>query len=231
MYRYINSFSISILFHLFLVFILFFSYKNISIKPTKNEKILEIKLVSIKPIKQKNSVILTKQIKHKKQKNIDSKVKQKIKKKKIKKKQIDRIKKIPVVKKIIKKVEQKILKEKVVEKKIINLPTKSIEVKKVIKKVNFEAQYIDENIKKIIELLKENLYYPRSARKRGVVGEVIVKFRLNKDSSINNIKIISSDSKILSRAAIKTIKNLSFIFPKPKGELLLQVPINYNLKR
>jgi len=227
MNRHINSFSISILIHIFLVFILLFSYKNIPIKPTKKETIVEIKLVSIKHIKQKKLLIPTKQIQLKKEKKVDSKVK----KKKIIKKKINTIKKVPVVKKIIKKVERKIVKEevkeKVVEKKIINLPTKSIEAKKV----NLEAKYMDENIKKIIELLKENLYYPRSARKRGIVGEVIVKFKLNKDSSIDDIEIISSNSKILSRSAIKTIKNLSFLFPKPKRELLLQVPINYNLKR
>jgi len=90
---------------------------------------------------------------------------------------------------------------------------------------------MDKHIKKIVELLSDNLYYPRSASKRGVVGEVVVKFTLLKNSTVNSIIIVSSKSDILSRAAIQTIEELSGKFPKPIENLTLHVPINYNLRR
>ena len=97
------------------------------------------------------------------------------------------------------------------------------------KNVRLEKEYIDENIIKIRELIKDNLYYPRSARKRRVTGEVVVKFTISTDSEVHSIEIVSSKSDILSRAAKKTIENLSSEFPKPDEELILHVPISYKL--
>ncbi len=97
------------------------------------------------------------------------------------------------------------------------------------KKQRLEAEYIDKHLKEITRLLRENLYYPRSARKRGIVGEVIVKFKLSIDAKSHSIEVISSKSKILSRSAIKTVQNLSGKFPRPSEELVIHVPINYKL--
>lgn len=96
------------------------------------------------------------------------------------------------------------------------------------KRVNKE--YIDANIQKIVKLLSDNLYYPRSARKRGITGDVIVKFELSTEAKVNSIEIVTSENDILSRAAIKTLEDLSGKFPKPNEALVLEVPINYNLK-
>ena len=90
--------------------------------------------------------------------------------------------------------------------------------------------YLDENTAKIRQLINDNLYYPRSARKRGKVGEVIVRFKLLKDATVQEVEVISSKSEILSRAAKKTINSLSGEFPKPKEELVIKVPIDYRLK-
>jgi protein TonB len=95
--------------------------------------------------------------------------------------------------------------------------------------VSPQKKYVEDNLAKIIELLQENLYYPRRARKRGVEGEVIVKFKLSTTSEVSNIKVLSSNSDILSRGAIRTIENLSFKFPKPSEDLDLKVPIYYKL--
>lgn len=91
-------------------------------------------------------------------------------------------------------------------------------------------EYIDNHKNLIAQLLKENLYYPRSARKRGITGAVIVKFFLSKNSLVHSIQILSSKSDILSRGAIKTITNLSGKFPAPKDDITLIVPIKYSLK-
>lgn len=95
--------------------------------------------------------------------------------------------------------------------------------------MRLEQEYMQEHLAKIRQLLQDNLYYPRRARKSGTVGEVIVRFVLSTNSTVHSIEIVSSKSEILSRAAIKTIEDLSGDFPKPPQEITLNVPINYSL--
>jgi len=99
------------------------------------------------------------------------------------------------------------------------------------KEVTIAQEYVNEHIKRLVRLLQENLYYPRSARKRGIEGSVTVRFVLKKDATVDSIEVLSSNSEILSRAAVQTIENLSGKFPRPKEELVLNVPIKYDLKR
>jgi len=155
---------------------------------------------------------------------------------------------IPAPQKKIKKVKKKIEKqvEKRVEKKrkiiVEDAPQEVIEIQEEVKNVEShvlvtpppldtpQEEYVEENLAKIIELLQENLYYPRRARKRGVQGEVVVSFKLSTSAEVSDVKIVSSQSDILSRGAIRTIENLSFKFPKPKENLDLSVPIYYKLQ-
>lgn len=95
---------------------------------------------------------------------------------------------------------------------------------------SIEQSYVDQNIGEIVQLLRDNLYYPRRARKSAIEGEVVVKFHLFKDRSVSNIEVISSPSAILSRAAIETIENLSGKFPTPSEKLILSIPIRYSLR-
>ena len=168
-------------------------------------------------------------------KYIPPKVKPKIQKPKVKKvvkEVIPKLLTVPVIKEEIKPIEEpqelyvEPIKEEVVEVEEF-IPMQSQEEKAMAQ----EQQYMDEHIKKIVRLLSENLYYPRSARKRGIVGEVVVKFSLALDATVSSVEIISSKSEILSRAAIKTIEDLSGDFPKPHEELILHVPIKYKLKK
>jgi protein TonB len=92
-----------------------------------------------------------------------------------------------------------------------------------------EDEYIKVNTQKIAQLIQENLSYPISARRKGITGLVVVKFYLSVDAKVSNIKIVESSSEVLSRAAIKTIEDLSEKFPKPDKEVNLSVPINYSL--
>lgn len=147
------------------------------------------------------------------------------------------VKKIEIVKEVTVEVpevkEETIVEEKycedieVVQKEIIK---EDIYVENpATKQARLEQEYIQENIAKIVKLLQDNLYYPRRARKRGISGEVIVKFTLSKNAVVHSIEVISSKSEILSRAAVKTIEDLSGKFPIPSEELILHVPINYSL--
>ena len=94
-----------------------------------------------------------------------------------------------------------------------------------------QEQYMDEHLAKIVALLQENLYYPRSARRRGVEGEVLVSFVLRKDASVSNITIVSSEHSLLSKGAIETIESLAGKFPHPQEDLELTIPINYTLRK
>jgi protein TonB len=90
--------------------------------------------------------------------------------------------------------------------------------------------YMQMHIKEIVALLREHLYYPRSARKRMIQGEVTVRFRLGKDARVHEIEVVASEHEVLSRAAVKTLQELEGKFPKPQEEIVLSVPIDFRLK-
>lgn len=168
-------------------------------------------------------------------------------KKTVPKKHTPLLKKVTQKKRVLKKkIEQKIAPKPIPKvplkqtqtpiKKIISDPKKSKSsqsTQKVVlnKKQLNKEKYINNNLNKISNLLKDNLYYPRRARKRGIVGEVVVSFKIDTKGSVKEVKSVTSSSEILSRAAVKTIKDLSGKFPKPNEDLILQVPINYSLAR
>ncbi len=220
MIRHSSSFFISIIFHLILVSILLYGYKNIIHREKKSEKKVIISLCNLKEYK-----VNIKKLAQNKLVKIEEKTLPKIQKKiyikeKIKKKEI--LKKSPLKSKVF--VKKKIEKEKFTQKELL-------EEKKIEKSLRPEKDYLNEHIQLITQLLRDNLYYPRSARKRGITGKVLVKFKLSQYSKVSNIEIINSQSDILSRAAIKTIQNISTQFPTPKEDLVLHLPINYTLSR
>ena len=96
-------------------------------------------------------------------------------------------------------------------------------------KISVQKQYVQTNFSAIKSMLQENFYYPLSARKRGIQGEVVVKFTLLKNSTIKDIIVTKTPHEILSDAAVKTIESLNGKLPAPSEELLLELPINYNL--
>lgn len=232
MIRHSNSFIVSIFIHIVLFLLIYLSYKGITtgIKKEKTEPLLCMKLsyrcapqvkvtppvVEKKPQtkKEKPPVKITKTVK---------KIVLPLKKKKI----IKQVKKVVVESKpVIKKTE---IKKEVFKKieKVKELKPKAVEVLKP--EVAPEKEYIDDNIEKIIALLQENLYYPRRARKRGIQGEVIVRFTLSTEAKVSKIEVLSSNSAILSRGAVQTINNIDTKLPKPKQSITFNVPISYNL--
>ena len=229
MIRHTPSFFISIIIHSLLLVAFFYTYRYISsLSSEKDDEKVCLKL----------TCIVEKHMEHVQEKPVVKKVIPKVVKPKIVKPKKEVVKKIipkpltvPVVKEIVEpepEIEPVVVYVETIEEEVAEvLPVESQEEQEIAQ----EEQYIDEHIKEIVRLLSENLYYPRSARKRGVVGEVIVKFCLSEDATVSDIEIISSKSDILSRAARKTIQDLSGEFPKPPEELVLHVPIKYELKR
>jgi len=91
-------------------------------------------------------------------------------------------------------------------------------------------EYIESHIGEIVTLLKDNLYYPRRARRKKIEGVVKVRFTLTKSAEVTNIQVLESKYEILSNAAIKTIEDLQGKMPQPQEDLILTIPINYDLK-
>lgn len=146
----------------------------------------------------------------------------------------------PVPKEII-KTEMKPM-EKMLQNEEQNIPQEIPVTDKIITKDNVvqkeevqqkpeapQEKYTQLNTQKIAQLIQENLFYPISARRKGISGLVVIKFSLNIDAKISNIEIVESSSEVLSRAAIQTIEELSGKFPKPEKEVNLSIPINYSL--
>ena len=244
MIRHSSSFFLSLLLHGALVFLLLFAWQNMpSIKKVDCEKKMSIQLCNVV---YKKPVVIPKPKPKPKPKPIPKQIiKKEVKKTVPVVKEVLEIKEEPVVvaeiipEVVISEVEevQKIEpKEEIVEEVSIvdqvtyREPVDEPEVESPqLKQERLEQEYLQEHIAQIIKLLSDNLYYPRRARKRGITGEVMVKFRLSTDAIAHSIEIVSSKHEILSRAAIKTIEDLSGEFPKPSEELLLHVPISYNL--
>ena len=90
--------------------------------------------------------------------------------------------------------------------------------------------YLQEHLAVIAALLRENLYYPRIARKRGITGEVVVAFELQSNGEALDVNVKSGQHAILNKAAVKTIERLSGRFPKPEQPITLHVPIRYELQ-
>jgi len=246
-----KSLLLSLLIHSSLFAALFYLYTTVVPKVLyPKEKRICVKLCTIQTQSKRSEVKHTSAAPKTEEKQVPKKVE--VDKKPIIKKKIPLKKKKPVVKKkrvhkVLKKPTHKITKPKVQPTKQ-NVIKKAQEIKEVkyenkksiVKKesenvpqvekcASKESIYIEHNINKIATLIKDNLYYPRRARKRGIEGVVVVKFLLHKDGGVSDAHIVSSVSDILGRAALKTINQLSGEFPKPLDELSLTVPINYEL--
>ena len=156
-----------------------------------------------------------------------------------------------IIRKIIKKPEPKVVQKTVVAKKSITKVPTTTNTKTIKKedkaaeqeivsaqetnatqkpqKESPQKEYVDNHLQNIQELLQDNLYYPRRARKRGIVGTVVVHFEIARNGEVTQVEALSSPSEILSRAAVKTIEDLSGKFPKPNEKLFLKIPIVYKL--
>ena len=240
MKRHATSIFISLLVHLvFVVALLYASCLNIE-APKEEDKKVVLQLTTITLAHHQNSI-----------KQLQAKVSslKKIEKEKLKKEFIKpKVKQIPLTKKVeiikeeppIKKEETQETKEREETKEIytevlVQAKSTAVAVKKSPhestppKEIQEEERYIFEHTAVIRKLLVENLYYPRSARERKIVGSVVIEFKLQSDAQTTSIRIVESSHEILSKAAIKTIENLSSKFPRPKKDITLRVPIDYYL--
>ena len=78
-------------------------------------------------------------------------------------------------------------------------------------------------------------FYPSLAREMGLEGNVGLRFVIQPDGKVSDIKVVSpSPHEILNRAACETIKNASPFYPMPKGmentDIVMKIDIRFRLK-
>ncbi|MDT8339267.1 MAG: TonB family protein [Sulfurimonas sp.] len=249
MIRHSSSFFISVVVHLTLLFGAYFAWS--SYIETKEECLEESLCLQLRNVKNEQKKVEPKKEQKKieqPKKEIEKKVEKKVEqlpKPKPPKKEIVVEKSLPKVQEIQKSevVKEEIIEEKSIiaeqveieqivataQKKVPEEPKEQKAEPKQIKKVDETQEYLKVNTQMISALIRDNLYYPMAARKRNITGRVSVKFTLCPDGKVDDIKIIDSSSDILSRAALKTIEELSGKFPKPRTNIILTLPIDYSL--
>lgn len=69
-----------------------------------------------------------------------------------------------------------------------------------------------------IKYISENMVYPQAAKDKNIQGQVLLQFVVNKDGSIDNIKVLNSVHESLDNEAIRLVKNMpKWIAGKDKG--------------
>lgn len=98
----------------------------------------------------------------------------------------------------------------------------------VIETENVESHFDKSaNYSLILEKIEAAKWYPRVARKRGLEGVTVVKFRIAPDGNVMDIMIDqASGFSILDNAAIKTIRRAA---PFPHFDSLLKVAVTFKL--
>jgi len=83
-------------------------------------------------------------------------------------------------------------------------------------------------LKLLLAEIEKNKFYPLIARKIGIEGKVKLKVVVGSRGELLSVKVLSSDSSILERAAVKTLKKCHFP-PPPNGKFETELTIRYKL--
>ena len=79
----------------------------------------------------------------------------------------------------------------------------------------------------MMKFISENVTYPQEARDKNISGRVFVCFVVEKDGSVNDVKVIRGVDKLLDNEAVRVVKAMPKWTPgKQKGKA---VRVNYNL--
>jgi len=90
-----------------------------------------------------------------------------------------------------------------------------------------ENQYQDQ----ILSLIESNKFYPKRAKKMRQEGDVIVTFTLNRDGSIQDLKVLNDTApSLLKRAALKAIRRAATFPPFPADSDRSSWLFTYKLK-
>ena len=62
--------------------------------------------------------------------------------------------------------------------------------------------------KAVLEFIKRNMSYPKSAKGKGIEGRVVVSFYVETDGSLTNLSIAKSSDSRLNKEALRIIKKM-----------------------
>jgi protein TonB len=256
MKRYLNSFLITLVLYFCIVLALFsiFADEQIIVKKDKPSHVISLNHIELKPEPKK----IKQEVKEEKPKVKEIKKTVKKEKKIIKKKKIEKIKKKVVKKKKIKKETKKVVKKRIPKKKeiktkkiykekevvkefikeasILEPITKEVVKEKIsnpkktntLVKTNVKKEYLSKHLSLIRKYIKQNVHYPRSAKRLNIEGIVNVRFTLHSNGIVDNIVILNGHSR-LKKSTINAVKDASSKFPKVKNKITIQLPIEYKL--
>ncbi|WP_428739335.1 TonB family protein [Sulfurimonas sp.] len=220
MRRYLSSFMITFLVYCFVVvsFVMALTEDDVKIV----EKNLCVNKVAIAIIQQQCHA---KKVQPKKEvKKVEQKPKKVVKKTKPK----------PVVKEVVKKevpkeeVVEEIVQEEVVEEVVEHeevVDNQELQRKMQQMKIAKEKE-LDRFTIHLIKKINENKRYPMSARRRGIEGDVAVKFVVMADGGVGDIKVLDG-KKIFKKPTFKAIKDS---FPVDVSNTLLDLPHEFEIK-
>ncbi|MEX0966017.1 MAG: energy transducer TonB [Bacteroidia bacterium] len=85
----------------------------------------------------------------------------------------------------------------------------------------------------LYKYIGENLVYPRRAKKKNIVGSVVVTFVIERDGSISSIKVLKSPHRLLSKETIRLVEGMPKWTPGyQRGDTVrvqFVLPIRYKL--
>lgn len=89
----------------------------------------------------------------------------------------------------------------------------------------------------LLDYIKKNLRYPIEAKKKGIQGRVIVRFIIETDGSISDVKVVKPVDSLLNNEAVRIVKSMprwkpGGLMSKGKTELKrikYTIPINFKL--
>lgn len=242
--RYFRSFLISATIYMVVILGFFYgSTKIIKHVDAKKDKIISLNHIVLKHEEKKSTEpdrqqTARKEVLKKKERKVLKKSKPKVenkdKKKVIQKKSTQKksIKPKNIISEKIKIKKKESVEEEMVKKASLSQKKEYIKIKKTksqeIRKIDYKKEYLSVNFKKILTQIQKNIKYPRVAKKRNIVGVVMVEFKLYPNGSIGVINALSGH-RILKESAIEAITRASKYFPKVQEPVLLKLPISYTL--
>ncbi len=87
----------------------------------------------------------------------------------------------------------------------------------------------EDYLKLVLREVQRNKFYPLIARRMGIEGRVKLKIVIGKEGELLSVFVLSSDSPVLKKAAVKTLKKCHFP-PPPGGRFETELTIRYKLE-
>lgn len=86
----------------------------------------------------------------------------------------------------------------------------------------------------LMQDLVGNIKYPKSARKQGVAGVVVLHFVIERDGSVGDVEVVKSVHPDLDAAAVNAVKQLRMFYPGKAGGKFIRVrytlPVRFALE-